>query len=31
MKTVIDSSKANFSIIEFNTTFKYFADDVGVK
>ena len=31
MKTVIDRSKTNFSRVEFNTTFKHFADDAGFK
>lgn len=31
MKTVIDRSKTNFSSVEFNTTFKHFADDAGFK
>ncbi|MBV7274426.1 IS21 family transposase [Clostridium sp. PL3] len=29
MKTVVDRSKSTFSSIEFNKTFKYFADDAG--
>ena len=29
MKTVIDRSKSTFSSIEFNKTFKYFAEDAG--
>lgn len=31
MKTVVDRSKSTFSSIEFNKTFKYFADDAGFK
>ena len=31
MKTVIDRSKSTFSNVEFNKTFKYFADDSGFK
>ena len=31
MKTVIDRSKSTFSNVEFNKTFKYFADDLGFK
>lgn len=31
MKTVIDRSKTNFSNVEFNTTFKHFAEDSGFK
>lgn len=31
MKTVIDKSKTSFSQVEFNSTFKYFADDSGFK
>lgn len=31
MKTVIDRSKTSFSLVEFNSTFKYFADDSGFK
>lgn len=31
MKTVIDRSKTSFSHVEFNTTFKAFADDAGFK
>lgn len=27
MKSVIDCSKTNFSNVEFNTTFKHFAED----
>lgn len=29
MKTVVDRSKSTFSSIEFNKTFKYFAEDAG--
>lgn len=29
MKTVVDRSKSTFSSIQFNKTFKYFADDAG--
>lgn len=31
MKTVVDRNKSTFSSIEFNKTFKYFADDAGFK
>nr|WP_312292646.1 IS21 family transposase [Clostridium chromiireducens] len=31
MKTVIDRSKSKFSSVEFNKTFKYFAEDSGFK
>jgi transposase len=31
MKTVVDRNKSTFSNIEFNKTFKYFADDAGFK
>lgn len=31
MKTVINRSKTNFSNVEFNTTFKHFAEDSGFK
>lgn len=31
MKTVVDRSKSTFTSIEFNKTFKYFADDAGFK
>lgn len=31
MKTVIDRSKTSFSSVEFNNTFKHFADDSGFK
>ena len=31
MKNVIDRSKTSFSRVEFNTTFKYFANDFGFK
>ena len=29
MRTVVDRSKSTFSSIEFNKTFKHFADDAG--
>ncbi|MEG2909894.1 MAG: IS21 family transposase [Erysipelotrichaceae bacterium] len=31
MKTVVDRSKSTFSNVEFNKTFKYFAEDSGFK
>lgn len=31
MKTVIDRSKSSFTEVEFNKTFKHFADDAGFK
>lgn len=31
MKTVVDRNRSIFSSIEFNKTFKYFADDAGFK
>lgn len=31
MKTVVDRNKSTFSSIEFNKTFKHFADDAGFK
>ena len=31
MKTVVDRNRSTFSSIEFNKTFKYFADDAGFK
>jgi transposase len=31
MKTVVNRNKSTFSSIEFNKTFKYFADDAGFK
>lgn len=31
MKTVVDRNKSTFASIEFNKTFKYFADDAGFK
>lgn len=31
MKTVVDRTKSTFSNIEFNKTFRYFADDAGFK
>jgi transposase/putative transposon-encoded protein len=31
MKTVVDRNKSNFTRVEFNETFKHFADDSGFK